>query len=96
MAAKRFHVARPTELRALTEFVKEGKLSSMASVWTAMARRTGETRWDNAIYVGFSGDRHKDAEVVRINAEGELVYCATLRYNLALRWCEQNLRQIYT
>lgn len=95
MAAKRFHVATPDQLRELAALVKEGKLGNMVSVWTAAKRRTGETRWDNAIYVGFSGDLHKDAEVVRISADGELVYCATLRYNKALNWCEQHLRQVF-
>lgn len=95
MAAKRFHVSKPDELRALCAFVKEGKLDNMVSVWTATARKNGTTRWDNAIYVGFSGDRQKNAEVVRFAADGELVYCATLRYNLALNWCEQHLRPVY-
>lgn len=95
MAAKRFHVARPEELRELAGLVKEGKLSNMVSVWTAAKRRSGETRWDNAIYVGFSGDRSRNAEVVRFNAQGELVYCATLHYNKALNWCEQHLRPVY-
>lgn len=95
MAAKRFHVSKPDELRALCEFVKEGKLSNMVSVWTATARKNGATRWDDAIYVGFSGDRQRVAEVVRFSATGELVYCATLRYNLALNWCEQHLRPVY-
>ena len=94
MAAKRFHVARPDELRALNDFVKEGKLSSMVTVWTAQSRRTGETRWDNAIYVGFSGDRYKEAEVFRADAKNELIFCATLQYNKALNWCEQHLKEI--
>ena len=95
MAAKRFHIATPDQLRALSEFVKDGKLNTMISVWTATKRRQGATRWDNAIFVGFSGDRRRTAEVVRIDANGELVYCATLRYNLALNWCEKNLREVY-
>ena len=95
MAAKRFHIATPEQLRELSEFVKEGKLNNIASVWTAAKRRNGATRWDDKIFVGFSGDRHRVAEVVRIDANSELVYCATLRYNLALNWCEKNLREVY-
>lgn len=95
MAAKRFHVARPDQLRELAALVKDGKLNAMVSVWSAAARRTGTTRWDNAIYVGFSGDRDRRAEVVRISADNELVYCASLKYNLALNWCEKNLRPVY-
>ena len=71
------------------------KAAPSASVWTAAKRRNGTTRWDDKIFVGFSGDRHRIAEVVRIDANSELVYCATLRYNLALNWCEKNLREVY-
>ena len=75
--------------------MKEGKLGTIASVWTAAKRRNGTTRWDDKIFAGFSGDRNRIAEVVRIDANSELVYCATLRYNLALNWCEKNLREVY-
>lgn len=95
MAAKRFHIASPDQLRDLSEFVKEGKLNSIVSVWAATKRRNGATRWDDKIYVGFSGDSSRTAEVVRIDVNDELVHCATLRYNLALRWCEKNLREVY-
>lgn len=95
MAAKRFHVSKPRELRALEEFLRTGSLRAMVTVWSAVARKHEKTSWDDAIYVGFSGDRARVAEVIRINPDGRIVYCATLRYNLALRWCEQNLRQIY-
>lgn len=94
MAAKRFHIATPEQLRELAGFVKEGKLNTVISVWTAVKRRNGTTHWDDKIYVGFSGDRSRTAEVVRIDANSELVYCATLRYNLALNWCEKNLREV--
>jgi len=97
MAAKRFHIASPSELSTLGEFVKAGKdaVERTVSVWTAARRRKGETRWDKAIYVGFCGTRKKNAEVIRISAEGELVYVGTLQYNKALKWCEQNLRPVY-
>ena len=95
MAAKRFHIENPDQLRELAAFVKEGKLSTIASVWTAAKRRNGTTRWDDKIFVGFSGDRNRISEVVRIDANSELVYCATLRYNLALNWCEKNLLEVY-
>lgn len=95
MAAKRFNISTPEELREINEFVKDGKLSSMVSVWTVTKRRQGETRWDKAIYACFSGDKRRVAAVVRIAGNGEIVQCATLRYNLALNWSEQHLREVY-
>ena len=95
MAAKRFHIENPDQLRELAAFVKEGKLGTIASVWTAAKRRNGTTRWDDKIFVGFSRDRHRIAEVMRIGANGELVFCARLHYNLALNWCEQHLHPVY-
>lgn len=97
MAAKRFHIASPAELASLAEYAKDGKetIKRMVSVWTAARRRKGDTRWDKAIYVGFCGTRKKQAEVVRISAESEIVYVGTLQYNKALNWCEQHLRKVY-
>lgn len=94
MAAKRFHIATPEQMKALCEFVKDGNLSRTASVWSATHRREGKTRWDQAIYACFSGDRSKEAEVVRLGSNEEIVHCARLKYNLALSWCESHLRQI--
>lgn len=95
MAAKKFHIATPEDLKSLSPLVKEGKLDRIIGVWMAARSKRGETRWDKSIYVGFSGDRHKNAEIVRFSADGEIVYCATLQYNKALNWCEQHLRQVY-
>lgn len=95
MAAKRFHIAAPEQLRGLSAFVKDGKLDTLASVWAAMKRRNGPTRWDDRIYVGFSGDQSRTAEVVRVGTNDDVVRCATLKYNLALKWCEQHLRRVY-
>ncbi len=95
MAAKRFHIATPEELRQLAVFVKEGKLGPMISVWTTTVRRQGKSRWDDAIYIGFSGDRNRIAEVFRITAGGEVIRSASMHYNKALNWCEQHLREAF-
>lgn len=94
MAAKCFHIATPDQLRELAVFVKGGKLNTIITIWTSAKRRQGATRWDNAIFAGFSGDKSRTAEVVRISAMGERVACATLRYNPALAWCNMNLREV--
>lgn len=96
MAAKRFHIATPEDLKALAQFDKEApsRLDRLIRVWTANKRRLGKTRWDNAFFCVFSGDRMRIAEIERITSENELEYCASLRYNLALNWCEQHLREV--
>lgn len=95
MAAKRFHIATPEELRQLAAFVKEGKLDAMIRVWTVTVRRQGKSRWDDAIYISFSSDRNRNAEVFRIAAGGEVIRCASMHYNKALNWCEQHLREAF-
>lgn len=95
MAVKRFHIAKPEQLRELAEFVKKGKLGPMISVWTTTVRKQGYSCWDNAIYIGFSGDRNRVAEIYRVSAGNELVYCATMQYNKALNWCEKHLREVF-
>lgn len=94
MAAKRFHVATPEQLKELNGMVTSGKLENMVRTWAATARRCGKSRWDDAFIVGFSGDQNRIAEVWRITNSQELVYCASVRYNTALRYCGRNMRQI--
>ncbi len=95
MAAKRFHIATPEELRQLAAFVKDGKLDAMIRVWTVTVRKQGKSRWDDAIYIGFSGDRNRIAEVFRISADSEVIRCALMQYNKALNWCERHLKEAF-
>lgn len=95
MAAKRCHIATPEDLRQLAEFVKDGNLNPLISIWSATVRWQGKSRWDDAFYIGFSGDRNRIAEVYRANADGELILCASMQYNKALNWCEQHLRETF-
>lgn len=95
MSAKRFHIPTPEKLRQLAAFVKDGKLDAMIRVWTVTVRRQGKSRWDDAIYIGFSGDRNRIAEIFRIDAGGEVIHCASMHYNKALNWCEQHLQEAF-
>ena len=94
MAARKYALSEPEELEGLVPFVKEGRLASLVMVWRVARRRKGDMRWDGAFFVRFSGDSRRTAEVMRVKPGGEAVWCATLRYNLALSWCEARLRQI--
>ena len=97
MAAKRFHVAKPDQLQSLVKFAKTqaAMVSRTARVWKIAKDKKGETRWDRCVYVGFSGDMAREAALYRITSEDELVQFGTLKYNLALAWCEKNLRRVY-
>lgn len=97
MASKRFHVARPDQLQALTKYAKTNAptVARTARIWQNAKDKNGETRWDNGVYVGFSGDRERKATLYRVTGDDELVEVATLKYNLSLLWCEQHLRRVY-
>ena len=97
MSAKRFHVARPDELQTLTKYAKTNAptVARTARIWKSAKAKKGETRWDNGVYVGFSGDRQRRAALFRVTGDDELVEFATLKYNLSLLWCEQHLRRVY-
>ena len=97
MSAKRFHVARPDQLQTLVKFAKTNAptIARTARIWKSAKDRKGETRWDDGVYVGFSGDRTRQAALYRVTADDELIEVATLKYNLALLWCEQHLQPVY-
>lgn len=97
MSAKRFHVARPDQLQSLVKYAKTNAptMARTARIWKNAKDRKGETRWDKCVYACFSGDRAREASVFRIATGDELVVVGELKYNLALNWCEQHLRQVY-
>lgn len=98
MAAKRFHIETPEQLAELAEYAAEKKnassLRNKARVWAANIRRCGATPWDKSLYACFSGTRDKNAGVVHFNLP-ESYQSVSLRYNKALNWCEQHLREVY-
>ena len=97
MSVKRFHVARPDQLQCLVPMVKDNPTSvaRVARIWKIAKSKRDTTRWDTGVYAGFSGDRARSAALFRIANGDELVQFGTLKYNLALNWCEQHLRQVY-
>ena len=96
MSARTFHVARPDQLQTLVKYAKTNAptVARTARIWDAARKKNGETRWYKGVFVGFSGDRKRMATLYRVTTYEELVEFATLRYNLALLWCERNLRQV--
>lgn len=92
----RYHVETPEQLKELRQYLKDGELDTVIRVWMAMKRREGKTNWDDAIRVIFSvkEDKKREAAVYRNSQNGSMVYCAELKYNLALKWCKQHLMQV--
>lgn len=96
MAVKHFHIATPDQLQALADFAKSNAptILKVARIWASAKKKHEHTRWDFGVYVVFSGDRKREAVLARVAAGVELVEFGTLKYNLALNWCEQHLHQV--
>jgi len=97
MAAKRFHIDTPEQLQELDGLTKEqpSGLRNMIRMWTVEKRRKKETAWDGCFYIFFSGTREREAAIIRFSTAHELVNRIPVRYNKALNWCEQHLREVY-
>ena len=95
MAAKRFSIETPEQLKELAEFAREqsNSLMNKARIWSATKRRKGQTPWDKAFFVMFSGTRNREAAVVHFTTREELEQ-VPVRYNKALNWCELHLREV--
>ena len=96
MASKRFHIARPDQLQTLVKYAKTNapSIARTARIWKIAKERNGDTRWDKGVYASFSGDMTRRAVLLRTSGD-ELVEFATLKYNLAMVWCEQHLHRVY-
>lgn len=95
MATRVFHIDEPEKLTELDKLTKEtpSGLNNVIRVWQANRRKQGKTAWDNCFYAVFSGTRERDAYVLRLNAK-QLPACRyPIRYNKALHYCEEHLRE---
>lgn len=90
MSATQFRVATPEQLKALAGLTIQGNAMNTAKVWSASRRRTGTSPLDGSIFVRFSGDRMRDAVILR-NTGDEMKELAWLKYNTALHFCQRNL-----
>ena len=96
MSAKRFHVARPDQLQSLVKYAKNNAptIARTARIWKIAKDKNGTTRWDTGVYVSFSGDMAREAVVFRAANGDEPVEVGTLKYNIALNWCEEHLKPL--
>lgn len=90
--ARRFLVDTPDMLMALKDFVKEGDVSRVASVWNVTRRKNGACNWDGKIMVSFyTEEKRRIASAFRLTAAGAYEEFAKLKYAQALDWCKVNL-----
>lgn len=95
MMAKRFKFSHPDQLKEIAAFSKDGKdeqIHRTAIVWSATQRQKGKTPWDGRIGVSFYTEgRERKACVFRFNTNDQMYVLGWLKYNAALKWCEERL-----
>ena len=93
--AKQFMFKHPDQLKAVVALCKDNpsSISNTAKVWSTVTRQ-GKTTWDGKIGVSFfSQGPERKACVFRCGTNGQRHVLGWLKYNAALRWCEDNLEQ---
>lgn len=94
--ARRFVVDSPYQLKQLeiSSLLKEGSVLSTARVWQ-VAKRQGKETWDGNISICFRTEgRDRAAVVCRKKTNGDEAIIARLKYNHALAWCRENLKEV--
>ena len=95
--ARRFQIETPDQLLALQEYAKDGNLSRAASIWRSTREKKGTkaTSWENNIVADFCAfESRRTAIVFRLGRERDAKMFAHLRYNPALQWCKDHLKEI--
>lgn len=94
---KKFVFGNAEQLKAIANLSKDGSASgaiilNVASVWSVTCRQNGKSPWDGKIGVSFyTEDRERKACVYRVDQYGRENVIGWLKYNPALKWCEDNL-----
>lgn len=92
---RKFIFGNAEQLKAITHLCKDGSATSItnvAMVWSVTCRQKGKAPWDGNIGVSFCTEgRERKAYVFRIGTNGEENVIGWLKYNPALKWCEDNL-----
>lgn len=92
---KKYVFGNPEQLKAIVYLCKDGSDSSItnvARVWSVTCRQKGKSPWDGKIGASFYTEgRERKACVFRIGTNGKENVIGWLKYNPALKWCEDNL-----
>lgn len=95
--AKRFFFRNPEQLKAIVELCKDGsasKVMNVARVWSVNCRQKEKTPWDGKIGASFYTEgRERKACVFRFGTNDQICVLGWLKYNAALKWCEENLER---
>lgn len=88
----------PDQLNKITLLCKDGsfsKIANVAKVWSVNMRQKEKTPWDGKIGVHFCSDGgERNAYVFRYSTNNEKQVLGWLKYNAALKWCEEHLMKI--
>ena len=93
--AKQYMFGCPEQLKAIIPFCKEDTthIVNTAKMWSVVVRQ-GKTTWDGKLGVSFfSQGPERKACVFRHGTNGQRHVLGWLKYNAALKWCEDNLEQ---
>ena len=92
---RKFIFGNAEQLKAIIHLCKDGSATSItnvARVWSVTCRQKGKAPWDGKIGISFCTEgRERKAYVFRIGTNGEENVIGWLKYNPALKWCEDNL-----
>lgn len=94
---RKFIFGNAEQLKAIIHLCKDGSATSItnvAMVWSVTCRQKGKTPWDGKIGATFYTEgRERKAYVFRIGTNDQICVLGWLKYNAALKWCEENLER---
>lgn len=90
---KRFLIKTPEQLTNLGAFLKDGDVTNLVKVWTVKLRKDGVSPWDGKVFALFCSDNGRKAYIGRKCGAGCTINYS-LKYNPALKWCEEHLEPI--
>lgn len=92
---KVFHFQKPAQLKEIVSCCNAGsaaKVSNLAKFWSAKSRSMTATPFDGNIHAVFIADnKARSAYIYRSGIGNEHQVIGTLKYNIALKWCRENL-----
>ena len=90
---KQYLIETPEQLKELNGFAKDGNALNFAKIWTVKLRRDGMSPWDGKVFALFTTERGRKAYIARRSRAG-MTMNVSLKYNPALKWCEDNLKRV--
>ena len=94
MMAKQYFFRHPDQLKEISSLCKDdpSQIVNTARIWSVITRQ-GKTTWDGKIGISFftQGTARK-ACVFRLGMDNQRHALGGLKYNAALKWCEEHLQ----